>query len=347
MVDVAPITGLTGGDCLCRLDRLVDAPRHEAKRYELCRRPLAFRMAPAHKQAFVDAGFFREVDPFRIMAGDNAFDMESFGEKAAFVNAGCASASRGGNDHCQNAFVGFQKLVGERREERSDAIGCNHPPRCWIARLEPVTHVKFMALHGLDRFRAKFPASFPVVREWSVHDYYVEIVQREPDFFAFIDLGSVEGFQRPAWRRHCMQIQRVTGCRQNFQRSRFGRTVALREDGSHLANIFTAIHARAPIPRGLSTATWGTLGSWWAGFDTPTYRAVFANDMAADLDKIRAPTRILTDTGDSLHEQDRGVAGRRADFSLEVFSDGGSFSLMLDPNRWAERVREFVANASS
>ena len=101
------------------------------------------------------------------------------------------------------------------------------------------------------------------------------------------------------------------------------------------------------IPRGLSTCQLGTLGAWWAGFDTPTYRAVFANDMAADLDSVRAPTRILTDSGDSLHGQDSQVAERRADFSLEVFSDGGSFSLMLDPQRWAERVAEFVSEASA
>ena len=123
--------------------------------------------------------------------------------------------------------------------------------------------------------------------------------------------------------------------------------IQLRKDGSHLADIFSAIHSRAPIPRGLSTATWGTLGAWWAGFDTPTYRAVFSNDMAADVDGIQAPTRILTDSGDSLHEQDRRVAGRRADFRLEVFSEGGSFSLMLDPRSWAERVAEFVSDASS
>ncbi len=121
--------------------------------------------------------------------------------------------------------------------------------------------------------------------------------------------------------------------------------VYLREDGSHMSEIFSAIHSRAPIPRGLSTANWGTLGAWWAGFDTPTYKAVFANDMAADLDRISAPTRILTDRDDSLHEQDRQVAARRADFSLEVFSDGGSFSLMLDPRKWAERVAEFVSGA--
>ncbi|MCY3605489.1 MAG: alpha/beta fold hydrolase [Gammaproteobacteria bacterium] len=119
--------------------------------------------------------------------------------------------------------------------------------------------------------------------------------------------------------------------------------IHLREDGSHLADIFSAIHSRAPFPQGLSTATWGTLGAWWAGFDTPTYRAVFANDMAEDLDRIRTPTRILTDRGDSLHEQDKQAAARRSEFSLEVFSDGGSFSLMLGPQKWAERVAAFVS----
>ena len=123
--------------------------------------------------------------------------------------------------------------------------------------------------------------------------------------------------------------------------------VQLRGDGSHLSETFAAIHSRAPFPHGLSTANWGTLGAWWAGFDTPTYRAVFANDMTADLDRIRAPVRVLTDTSDSLHEQDREVAGRGNNFSLEVFSDGGSFSLMLDPQRWAGRVAEFVSDASA
>ncbi len=121
--------------------------------------------------------------------------------------------------------------------------------------------------------------------------------------------------------------------------------VLLREDGSHLSDIFSAIHSRAPMPRGLSTANWATLGAWCAGFDTPTYRAVFANDMAADLDRILVPTRILTDRGDSLHEQDKQVASRRSDFSLEVFSGGGSFSLMLDPQKWAEQVSEFAESA--
>ena len=55
--------------------------------------------------------------------------------------------------------------------------------------------------------------------------------------------------------------------------------------------------------------------------------------------------RRRTDRGDSLHEQDRQLAARRADFSLEVFSDGGSFSLMLDLRRWAERIAEFVSIA--
>ena len=122
--------------------------------------------------------------------------------------------------------------------------------------------------------------------------------------------------------------------------------IEMRADGSHLAETFAAIHSRAPFPKGLSTAAWGTLGAWWAGFETPTYRAVFANDMNADLDRITVPVRILTDEEDSLHEQDKQAAERWPDFSLEVFSSGGSFSLMLDPQKWANRVSSFVTAVS-
>ena len=118
--------------------------------------------------------------------------------------------------------------------------------------------------------------------------------------------------------------------------------IEMRADGSHLAETFAAIHSHAPFPKGLSTAAWGTLGAWWAGFETPTYRAVFANDMTTDLDRITVPTRILTDEGDSLHERDKQAAARWPDFSLEVFSSGRSFSLMLDPQKWANRVSSFV-----
>jgi pimeloyl-ACP methyl ester carboxylesterase len=118
-------------------------------------------------------------------------------------------------------------------------------------------------------------------------------------------------------------------------------------DGSHLADMFKAIHAvSGKRPQALVTATWATLGAYLAGPDTPTYKAVFVNDMSLDIARIKAPTLVLTDRADSLHAKDRQVAAMRSDFSLEEFSDGGSFSLMLAPQRWVRQVTAFVLKKS-
>ncbi len=114
-------------------------------------------------------------------------------------------------------------------------------------------------------------------------------------------------------------------------------------DGSHLAEMFRAIHANAgDKPAALAASTWATLGAWQAGENSPAYRAVFANDMSSDIAGIRARTLVLTDRGDSLHEKDLQVAKMRGEFALETFSEGGSFSLMLEPNRWVEHVTSFI-----
>ena len=118
-------------------------------------------------------------------------------------------------------------------------------------------------------------------------------------------------------------------------------------DGSHLADMFKAIHAvSGKRPEALVTATWATLGACLAGPDTPTYQAVFANDMSLDVARIQAPTLVLTDRADSLHVKDQQVAATRGDFALEQFSDGGSFSLMLAPQRWVQQVAAFVRKKS-
>ncbi len=117
-------------------------------------------------------------------------------------------------------------------------------------------------------------------------------------------------------------------------------------DGSHLAEMFRTIHAFAgKQPAALTASTWATLGAYLAGQNPPAYRAVFANDMLADVALIRAPTLILTDRDDSLHVKDLAVAKRRNDFILQELSDGGSFSLMLQPERWVESVSQFFDDA--
>lgn len=118
-------------------------------------------------------------------------------------------------------------------------------------------------------------------------------------------------------------------------------------DGSHLTDMFRAIHAvSGQRSEALVTSTWATLGACLAGPDTQTYKAVFANDMSLDIARIRAPTLVLTDRADILHAKDLQVAALRGDFALEEFSEGGSFSLMLAPQRWVRQVTAFARRNS-
>ena len=85
-------------------------------------------MASANQQTLMDAGVLGEVDSSRVMSGNDAFDVEAPGEKTAFPYAGCTGASRSGNHFGQYPALGLQKLIGQRSEECSNAIGCNAPP---------------------------------------------------------------------------------------------------------------------------------------------------------------------------------------------------------------------------
>jgi pimeloyl-ACP methyl ester carboxylesterase len=118
----------------------------------------------------------------------------------------------------------------------------------------------------------------------------------------------------------------------------------LKPDGSHLSDLFMAIGKHAGIDaQSLAGLTWATIGSLLAGPTSPVYRAVFSNDMSADLRAIRAPTLVLTDTHDVLHPNDQRVVGLRPDFTLRQFSQGRSFALMREPRRWAQVLLEFAA----
>jgi pimeloyl-ACP methyl ester carboxylesterase len=117
----------------------------------------------------------------------------------------------------------------------------------------------------------------------------------------------------------------------------------LKEDGSHFGDKFRGVRAHAGTrPEALSGITWAVIGQFLAGPQSATYRAVFANDMAPDIVAIRAPTLVLSDSGDVLHRMDQKVAAMRPDFSYRVFSGEGSFALMSHPQRWADLVAEFA-----
>lgn len=121
--------------------------------------------------------------------------------------------------------------------------------------------------------------------------------------------------------------------------------IELHADGSHFSELFRETGSHAGIDsQSLSSLTWAAIGSLLSGPGSPVYRAVFSNDMGADVRKIRAPALVLTDTQDVLHPMDRRVVQLRPDFVLQEFSDGRSFSLMREPARWAAAVREFATS---
>jgi pimeloyl-ACP methyl ester carboxylesterase len=120
--------------------------------------------------------------------------------------------------------------------------------------------------------------------------------------------------------------------------------IVLKDDGSHLSETYRAIGRHVGLDsQTLSSVTWATIGALLAGATSPVYRAIFANDMAPDLKAVRAPTLVLTDTADTLHANDRRAVELRPDFELRTFSDGGSFALMREPERWARTMLEFAA----
>ncbi len=95
-------------------------------------------------------------------------------------------------------------------------------------------------------------------------------------------------------------------------------------------------------PEHLASATWATLGTLLAGPNTPTYQAVFAHDMAADLARVLPPTLLLSDTRDALRANDLRARAKRPDFTFREFSTGQSFALMAESERWAAVITDFA-----
>ena len=120
-----------------------------------------------------------------------------------------------------------------------------------------------------------------------------------------------------------------------------GRELA--PDGSHLSSYFNSIRDYVGTePRTLVTANWSTLFWYLAGAADVAHDAVYRYDLEKDLLAVRSPVLILSDKGDSLHENDMRAAKMRPWFRYRLFSDGRSHSLMIDPARWSVLAARFV-----
>jgi pimeloyl-ACP methyl ester carboxylesterase len=114
-------------------------------------------------------------------------------------------------------------------------------------------------------------------------------------------------------------------------------------DGSHVNSWFAhKFPGDDDSQKNLDTRTWMLINKFMMGPDIGHY-AVYHYDMTADALAIRAPTLILTDEHDMIHDLDLRLAKLRPDFKYQVFSDYSGVQMMNEPKRWAEVAAAFSA----
>jgi pimeloyl-ACP methyl ester carboxylesterase len=76
------------------------------------------------------------------------------------------------------------------------------------------------------------------------------------------------------------------------------------------------------------------------------HHAAFKYDMASDLKLIKAPTLIVSNTGDTLHVVLDRIRQMRPDFAVKVM-EGGTFHVVFDDGpAWANIVADFVTGVA-
>lgn len=87
----------------------------------------------------------------------------------------------------------------------------------------------------------------------------------------------------------------------------------------------------------LDANTWLAVTSYLTGPDLGHY-AAFYYRMKPDILKVKAPTLLLSDTGDEVHPIDMEVAKLRPDFKYVEFSNGNFMEFMTQPKKWVDIV---------
>lgn len=113
-------------------------------------------------------------------------------------------------------------------------------------------------------------------------------------------------------------------------------------DGGHLQRRFETGRKMSP-GASLEAIHWSTIQFFWAGpREWYGHHAAFQYDSGRDLAKIKAPTLIMSNTGDSLHVALDRIKALRPDFSYAVM-DGGTYHIVFDEGApWAKVVADFI-----
>jgi len=116
-------------------------------------------------------------------------------------------------------------------------------------------------------------------------------------------------------------------------------------DGSNFSSFYTYDVPGDPhpqTPQNLRSRTILLLTMYQMGPDIGHW-AVYHYDMTADARAIRAPTLIVTDAHDGIHNLDDRLHALRPDFGYRVFSNYTGIQMMNEPKRWAAMAAAFAA----
>jgi pimeloyl-ACP methyl ester carboxylesterase len=114
-------------------------------------------------------------------------------------------------------------------------------------------------------------------------------------------------------------------------------------DGSHFAERWRRLQeqfAKGATPESIQ---WSVLAFLLAG-KTEWYghRAAFSFDMEAALRAVKAPTLVMSNTGDTIHAGAARARVMRPDFGYHEFAGGNSHMMYDDPQPWAAAVIAFA-----
>lgn len=118
---------------------------------------------------------------------------------------------------------------------------------------------------------------------------------------------------------------------------------AIKQDGSHYKEVWDLYYG-AGQGEASAEATHQSILLYFIAGETEWHghNAVFTHDIWSAVDAIKAPTLLISNTGDMLNPQDRALAKARPDFEFAEL-EGGSFQYVYDnAEQWASIVADFV-----
>ena len=114
-------------------------------------------------------------------------------------------------------------------------------------------------------------------------------------------------------------------------------------DGSHLSDLWGLIEKMSRGVSTLESSHMAALHTLWAGEKHwYAHHAAFSYDMTDAIKAVRAPTLVVTNTGDILHFVADRLVQLRPDFAIVEIEGGTSYVIRDEPETWVGVIIDFI-----